>query len=279
MDHYTGDDAPHGHDHGHDHDHAPGHAAADYFLSQLLTLFVCGGFGVVAILMQRFGMLNELLAKEFHPWVVVGGAVLLVFAAARGVAVWSEAGAAAHVHGPDCDHADGPHADHDHGGAFWRLIVLAFPLLLFLMGLPNEAFIREYKERRLGTVVTLGDVAEVRAKGGDIVSLTFDELSAATIDPGKRDSLEGRTISLKGQYRKAGEREFTLFKYKVNCCLADMISLKAQILPAFIPFELRPSEWVQVTGTVQFVDAKGRGQFLPLIRVKEENGIARTAPE
>ena len=51
-DHVHGPDCDHGHDHAHDagHTHA---ATGEYYLEQLLTLLVCGAFGVVAILETR----------------------------------------------------------------------------------------------------------------------------------------------------------------------------------------------------------------------------------
>ena len=56
MDHLHHD---HGHDHHHGHEHGHSHGLGDYYLEQLLTIFVCGAFGVVAILMNRFAMLEE----------------------------------------------------------------------------------------------------------------------------------------------------------------------------------------------------------------------------
>ena len=326
MDHII--EGGHAHDHGHDHgDHHHGHGVSEYFLEQLLTIFVCGGFGTVAILMNRLGMLNGLLAVEFHPWVAAGGVGLLVFTAIRAIAVWSEAGkqshahdhahghAHGHVHGPDChhdhahDHAHGHdrghvhgpdcnhahdhehkhktapvHAhghdhDHEHGSIFWRLVVLAFPLLLFMLGLPNKDFIQNYKDHRLGTDDAIGGVVEVQSKGGDVVGFDFAQLAAATIDPEKRENLQGMTATIKGQFKPIDDKVFTLFKMKMTCCAADMIPLKAQIVPTFTPYGFKPYDWVQVTGTLQFVEDPKKKQFIPVIRVTDEKGIRTTQPE
>src|SRR5262245_65124164 len=106
---------PHGHVHGPDcgHDHAHDHAPAasrlgEYYLEQLLTIFACGAFGVVAVLMyyssdaKGNSMLKWILAEQFWTPVLIAGYVLLALAFVRGVVVWKQAGAVSHVHGDDC---------------------------------------------------------------------------------------------------------------------------------------------------------------------------------
>lgn len=277
----------------HSHDHA--HGTGEYFLEQLFTIFVCGAFGIVAILMFQFGRLNLLLAPEFHVPVLVGGIVLLVATAIRGAALWKEAGVATpahdhghdhdHVHGPDCDHDHGhAHAEgdddhgHEHGGIFWRVVVLSFPIMLFLIGLPNEGFSKEWIERRLGKDEDLGAVADVKAKDGAVL-FDFGELALAAYDPGQRSLFEGREATLKGQYRLVAPKEFTLFTMKMTCCKADEIPLKARIMTAFEPYGFKDFEWVEVTGRVQFVEVPGKNQYIPVIRVSEEKGIKKIPPQ
>lgn len=303
----------HHHDHGHSHDHGHDHGASDYYLEQLLTITICGGFGLVGVLMYQFGMLNELLAPEFHRWVAIGGGVLLFLTAIRAISMWATAGTAAghhhhdhdhepaadaeHVHGPDCDHTHDhdhehtpvhahthahahahAHDDHDHGNIFWRIVVLAFPLVLFFLGLPNEAFMRNYKERKLGKDVEIGAIGDVQATGKN-VPMDFNQLASATLDPGKRMALEGSETSIVGQFKPIGEKEFTLFRMKMTCCAADMIPLKARIVPDFVPYNVKPYDWVRVTGILQFVEVPGKSEYLPVLRVKNASGIQTTKAE
>ncbi|MGL6097217.1 MAG: hypothetical protein ACRC7O_15645 [Fimbriiglobus sp.] len=293
-DHAGHDHAGHdhaGHDHaGHDHaGHGHDHGAADYYLEQLLTVFVCGSFGVVAVLLPLLGRLDELLAPQFHTWVFSGGVLLLLFTAIRGVAIWSNVGKPdhghhdhghGHVHGPDCDHghAHGDDDGHSHGNIFWRIVVLSFPLLLFCLGLPNSAFLNSYKQHRLGTDANLGMIGEVVAKDGTL-ELDFAALAATALDPEKRAVAEGMTTTIRGQFNPIGDREFTLYKMKQTCCAADMIPLKARILTNSVVIGYQPTAWVKVTGTVQFVEVPGKNQFLPVLRVKPGSGIEPTAPE
>jgi hypothetical protein len=294
-------DHDHAHDHHHGHDHQHAHEVGDYYLEQLLTIFVCGAFGVVAILMYMNQMLDIVLVDAFHPWVLAGGIALLVFVLIRGIALWRAAGADAHahhhdhehdhVHGPDCDHAHGHdspgvhhhhHAqggDHSHGNIFWRVVVLAFPLLLFCLGLPNKGFSQAWLEKRLGPDVQLNlDGQEVTAKGGDTIVFTFDELNASANDAGKRDEYLGKTVRVKGQLRKVGSGEYTLFRMKMTCCAADTIPLKARIKLPFVS-PLQDYQWVTAEGVLQYVQVPGQNQFIPVIRVKDAAGLHPASPE
>lgn len=325
MDHFHPDhhhDHSHGHAHGHDHAHD--HGESEFYLEQLLTITICGGFGIVGILMYQFGMLNELLAPEFHRWVALGGGVLLVLTMIRAISLWTTAGSAGghahhhahdaqeHVHGPECnhdhdhdhsemeaEHVHGPdchhehvtptvtghihahshaHGDHEHGNIFWRIVVLAFPLVLFFLGLPNESFIRNFKLHKLGGDTHIGDFGEVQATGSNI-PMDFNQLAMAALDPGKRTFLEGSETSIVGQFKPVSEREFTLFKMKMTCCAADEIPLKARIVADFVPYNVKPFDWIKVTGIMQFVEIPGKSEFLPVLRVKEQKGIQPAKPE
>ena len=300
MDHVHHDETigSHGHHH-HDHDHHHGHSDADYYLEQLLTLSVSGGFGVVSILMYQFGMLNELLAPEFHRWVALGGVVLLVLTGIRAISLWSSISSKKYGHGHDRHHHHDHHHEHDeecnhdhptaethhstahhghhnhdgheHGNIFWRVVVLAFPLLLFFLGLPNESFMKSYKLRKLGSDSELGNILAVESTGNR-VPIDFDQLAYASMDPAKRAALEGNETSIIGQFKPISDREFTLFKLKMNCCAADIIPLKARIIANSVPY-VQPFDWIQVTGVIQFIETPGRNEFIPVLRVNDDNGI------
>lgn len=291
MDHVHDHDHPHthgpgcGHDHDHFHDHGHGHShdhgMGDYYLEQLLGLFIAGLFGLVAVLMYAFGRLDVMLVKAFHIPVLVGGGVLLLFTVVRGVTLWVQAGRGDHP--DDCGHDHGPGEDHGHShGGSWvylKTIVLSFPLLLFFIGIPNQGFSKEWVDKRLGQDEELGAVAAVADKGGGVIGYDFAQLAAATHDPDKRKEIEGRTVSIRGQFRPKADREFTLYKMKMNCCAADMIPLKARILTTFVPFGYKDGDWIQATGAVQFVEVPGKNQFVPVIRINSEKGIQPSQPE
>lgn len=290
----------HGHDHKHDHDHGPAHThhhndARDFYLEQLLSILICGLFGLVAVLMSRTGMLEILLAPEFHSWVFIGGIALLVITVIRGVSLWQAAGAHAHhghehgeecghdhAHGADCGH-DHHHGhdhsadDHSHGNIYWRVVVLAFPLLLFGMGLPNKGFSQARIERMLGPQTAL-DVASVDDKGGQVLTFDFAELNATSNDPGKRASYEGTRAKVKGQLSKVTGTQYTMYRLKMNCCAADQIPLTARIITDAVT-QYNNGDWVTVEGVLQFVQVPGKSHFMPVIRVKDLAKIQAAPPE
>lgn len=145
----------------HTHPH-PGESLRNYFTEQLLGILVCGGLGFVAIRMYSNGMLNYILAKDFHLPVLAGGvAILTVIVLLRAIAVWNEAGALQapaydgpecgpdHVHDANCTHDHGiPGHTHDHGDhahshdmswVFVTMLILVIPITLFVIGMPSSA--------------------------------------------------------------------------------------------------------------------------------------------
>src|SRR5689334_15443914 len=112
MDHFG---HSHDHDHGGGHTHTHDHSHADEYLEQLLTVGICGAFGVVAILLGREavsanqGMLKLILAKPFWIWVLVGGVVLLLLSIIRGIALWKATGHHQHDHDHNEDCGDCGH--------------------------------------------------------------------------------------------------------------------------------------------------------------------------
>lgn len=104
----------------HEHHHH-GESSRDYFTEQLLTIFVVGLFGYVAISMYRNGMLSYILAPQFHTPVLIGGIAVVGLVILRALAVWREAGEMHahehehhHHHDHGHDHAHGHHHHHDH---------------------------------------------------------------------------------------------------------------------------------------------------------------------
>ncbi len=282
MDHLGDDHGGHSHDGPDGHSHS--HGLSDYYLEQLLTVFVCGAMGLTAVLMYVFGRLDVILISELRPWVLAGGVALLVVTAIRALSLWrsvgagdADHGAAGHVHGPDCDHDHGPE-DHAHmpGGIYLKTIPLMVPLLLFVMGLPSNAgFSQENIDKRLGKAVSIGEIQDVAAKSGDVLVLEFSDLNMSAYDPGKREAFEGRKVRVEGQLKKVSERDYELFRLKMTCCAADMIPLKARIKSDIvIPQSQFPDhQWVSVEGQLQFVEIPEKKMFLPVIRIGGKGGL------
>lgn len=373
------DHAPemHGHSHGHAHDHDHHHhGGSDYYLQQLLTIFICAAFGVVGLIMclqpimeqakdesgnlmkdsqgtvlmrqaineksgEPLNKLGLLLSSGFHPWVLVGSVVLLAITLIRGVALWKSVGANQHAHhghdhahhhdhkpgeacdhpshahehhghdhkpGEQCDHPSHAHPhhghdhdhgdhsadDHSHGNIYWRVVVLLFPVVIFLMGLPDQTFSPEYQAARVRGSEVSGDLADVASKeGGGEVS--FETLAGAAYTEQNRSDFTGKTVTVKGQFKPLSATQFTLFFFKETCCAADQVPLKAtcvvkkedetmlketvkKMVNGKEEYTLvdRPNgQKVTVTGRVQFTqDPNNPNEWLTVLRV-EKGGLKK----
>jgi hypothetical protein len=305
------------------HDHHHHGSGRDYFVEQLLTIFVVGAFGVVGVLLYTDGRLQYILAKPFHLPVLIGGIAVLMLVAVRAVAVWQEAGAQGHAHehdhhghhhhhehdpaekhghpvhhhhdhhehGPDCDHGhehhDHDHAHHhdhaadDHGHShdlswvFARMLVLFFPVALYLIGVPNSGFSQERILKMLQPEQAIGvDVGSVATGEGHVMS--FNDLNEAAYDESKREALAGKVGILVGRFDRIADKEFRLYRLKMTCCAADTVPLKVRIVTKTAVSGFAQSEWVQVKGEVRFVQPPGSTQYIPVIAVADVADIQRT---
>lgn len=297
----------HGHDHDHSHDHAHDHGMGEYYAEQLLTVFVSGAFGVAGVLMYYFKML-DILAESFRLPVLLGGFGLIGLTLFRGVALWMSVGGdhfhdhhAGHNHAPGeaCDHPAPAHDDHDHeehahGNMYWRIVVLAFPIVIFAMYVPGAfgSYSEAWVNKRLGSETSLGALSEVKEKEGEAV-YKFEELSNAAASAERREALTGTKAVVIGQLRRipGSQTEFGLFFLKMTCCATDMVPLRARVVASSASVAdsfarvfkndkgnevMHP--WVKVSGTLQFVE-DSTGAFVTVLRVKDLGGITPTMPE
>ncbi len=310
----------HTHDHGHDH-----HGGGDFYLQQLLTIGICGAFGVVGLLMcfvsagqgvtdndgNQLTKLGVLLSPGFHVWVLMGSLVLLAITVIRGIALWKSVGASPrpvglghdhhdhhdHKPGEACDHPSHAHAGHDHGdhsaddhahgNIYWRVVVLLFPIVIYLMGLPDGTFSSKYQADRVKDHAVTGDLGDVASTGNAEVS--FETLAAAAYSEPNRELFTGKTVTLSAQYKKLAETQFTLFFFKQTCCAADQVPLKAtcvvkpedkSLLQEVVTEggkqtqrELQNGQKVSVTGKIQFTQDPS-GEWLTVLRV-EKGGLRK----
>jgi hypothetical protein len=302
MDHVTDGHPPHSHGHAHDHSHGQDHGhdhhhgGSDYYLQQLLTVFICGAFGVAGVLMYTLGKLQFILAPAFHIWVLVGSGLLLFGVAVRMLALWKSAGTRRdhhhhdHAHGEDCghdhkpgetcdhhhghDHGDHTAEDHEHGNVYVKVVVLAFPVVILAMGLPNKGFSSQREGNMVGKMGDVSNLAEVKDKDG--ISSDFDLLATIAYDPVQREAYTGQKASIIGKYRRETEKQFTLYKMKMTCCSADMIPLKAAAIVknASQLTGFFGGEDIEVTGRIQFTQDASSGEWLTVLRV-ESDGLKR----
>src|SRR4030081_3671803 len=100
----------HGHTHAHDHDHPHPHTHDEpdsYFIDQLCMVGLSGAFGVICLCLWfwQTEMLKNLLAVQFHLYVLLSGIALVVISFTRGWILWRQSRDPAFVPGHDHDHA------------------------------------------------------------------------------------------------------------------------------------------------------------------------------
>jgi hypothetical protein len=249
----------------HDHPHSCG-PFRSYLAEQLLAIFVVAVLGLIGILMYRNGQLGYILALRFHSAVLIGSVAVLVLVVVRAVTLCrgtSEIG----CHSPDLSWACS------------RMIILSFPVGLFLIGVPNSGFSQDRIRVLLGGDDGLtGHFADAAYRNGTVSS--FEELSKAANDEGNRDRLTGQTAILEGRIRRIDSRQFTLFHLKMTCCAADVVPLKVRIvLKSGTLSGLDDFDWVRMTGRIQFVQAPNSKRYIPVILVEDIRHIRRIEPK
>ena len=253
-------------------------ADKNYYVEQICALGACASLGIVAILMFTSDKVALLLAPFLRATVLWGGIALLVVVLLRGIALWKQAGlvqvkcdddhAHDHQHDEHCEHDHKAPADcgHEHSHAWMpvKYVFLMVPLTLYLLELPNAAFSADWANRQADQSALENPGHAVGDKGAMV--LGFRELADAAQDDGKRNYFEGHTVKLKGMFVKVGsDKEFTLMRMKMNCCAADVVPMQVRIIsedkvPAFAR-----TDWVEVTGKVEFRKVAGGTKYLPIL--------------
>jgi hypothetical protein len=164
---------------------------------------------------------------------------------------------------------------HEHGWSPWRYVVLLLPVVLFFLDLPNAALSMSSED--LSVKVVTDDVKRTEGDTKVYSNIGFTQLEAAATFPEARGNYAGKYVRLTGIYDGSDERQFTLSRYKVNCCVADAVPLRAVIVVDYSQLKdqnyqpLQPSklqkQWVNVTGQVQFLKKKDSNEYMTALIV------------
>jgi len=157
------------------------------------------------------------------------------------------------------------------------MLVLAFPVALFFLGIPNSGYSNERLAILVGKDQALGgDALSSIADRGMALDLRFSDLNDAAFDAAKRESLEGKSAQLEGLFKRIGDNQFTLFRLKMTCCAADTVPLKVRIVSDFTLSKFNDMDWVQVKGQIQFVKPPGSSQYITVVKVDKEADLKKT---
>jgi uncharacterized protein len=126
--HEAGQPHMHSHEPGQPHDHH--HDGDTYFTDQLCMVGLSGAFGSICLCLWfwKTDMLTNMLAPQFHLYVLLSGIALVVIAFGRGCILWRQSRDSKFSPGHDHDHAH-DHEHHVKEGAPPQLAVSTEPLL------------------------------------------------------------------------------------------------------------------------------------------------------
>lgn len=295
------------------HSHAHGAPEGTYLLDQVATVAASLGLGLSAIWLYSTGTLRFILIPDFWKPVAIGGIVVASLAVIRLIALvrlttMARAEAAAepeHVHDENCGH-DHSHShshshaapaaeheghdhgdeDHDHGWAPWRYIVLALPIVLVLLKIPNDGFSADRWDKELGgnwiaaqrisskTIAAVTGAPWVLTRKTDPKDMMFNELTVISASSAARAGTTGTFVRLRGQFSPYDDRNFTLYRLKISCCASDAVPLKARMSCDFVVSGVNKGDWVEVVGEVQFVQTPGKdNEWIPVVVIQELKDI------
>jgi uncharacterized repeat protein (TIGR03943 family) len=202
----------------------------------------------------------------------------------------------AHAHSHNHGH------DHDHGWAPWRYVILLLPIMLYLLRLPNEGFSAE-KMAGAGAVtldprevadscIVLTATSPLEAVvvtqallgsdvGGKVHDMDFKTLEGLAADEEDQQHYRGRKVRVKGQFVAQGgsDHMFTLVRFKIQCCAADVIPLKVGIFcRESVADRVKQGNWVEVIGKVAFGQGSN-GQPVTVLTVPSRKDIKPIKPD
>lgn len=292
-----------------EHDHGQ-HDGDIYCVDQFCMVAISGAFGAICLAMyiskilapaDGFSMLGLLLGEQFHQFVLGSGIALVLVAIVRSVKFCRTALHTArghrHDHGEQCqDHGD----QHSHEWAPWRYVILMAPIILFLLGLPNNGPVSSASHVQVDSTrelaVYAGLVAGAQPNEGDVLSwiagiymteeegsdVQFKELADYANSPELRAEKQGKTVRVRGQVSRDlhNDRVFTLVRWRIRCCAADAIEVAVPIVTreSLTKTDFKLNDWVKVTGVVDFYQRFG-GQYRTVLRVLNMSKIERCPPD
>lgn len=124
-----------------------------------------------------------------------------------------------------------------------------------------------------------GKEPKYKLEGGEGSRMRFNDLNDAAFDEAKRKSLEGQTAILEGRFTRIADKEFTLRRPKMTCCVADSVTLKVRIVVPQALSGFADYDWVSVKGQIQFFKVPNQERYIPAIVVADITDVRKGEPE
>jgi hypothetical protein len=177
---------------------------------------------------------------------------------------------------------------------------LLVPIILFLLGLPNKGpqvhaapvhvdltqeaagFAGMIASAPASEGEALSWIAALYLVQGDARPIGFKELETlANSDDESRRQMNGKTVWVRGQFQPSPSNDhvFNLVRFRISCCAADAVPLKVPMVTrqSLASSGLKVSDWVKVTGVVDFRQQDGRN--IAVLRVLDPKWIEKCDPD
>ncbi len=128
-----------------------------------------------------------------------------------------------------------------------------------------------------GQIGVQGTVLRPSGKGEPI---DFKSLEALALRPDLREQWGGKLVTVRGQYMpfSSNPHQFMLVRQKINCCASDVVQLNVPMIAREPVTGYRDTEWIKVTGKVEFRD-RGNGSFLTILTIWDSKDIEACPPD
>lgn len=224
--------------------------------------------------------------QKFQLLVIFGGVLLAAIVFLKLLSLSSQAGG--HHHHHDHGHDHGHHHDHghshgdnghDHNPALWRYIVLAFPMMILLLGMAptglSEDVLMQRSTKDLQEAIGKVKLPPGKKVAGDPVLAQWQELEQGRFDAAKRDYWNkfDHPIQITGQFVPADfDDRYRLMRIKITCCAADATPLGVSVIDTVSDWKQQKwkyGQWIEVIGAVSYTEvpdeATGTTQYYPLV--------------
>src|SRR5260370_10892149 len=165
---------------------------SSFFLDHLCAVGACGAFGIVIVLATFQGLLTLMVPNWFVPYVLGSGFTIFGLVLIQAFFLLAK-----FVH----DHDYG----NNHSPRLWRHAVLCLPTILYLFGLPSQAF-------------TSRNASVINEQGHGIIQISIEDLQIYANDDVLREKTAGLMVRVKGQFapNPKSKMAFRLVHFKMD---------------------------------------------------------------
>lgn len=90
----------------------------------------------------------------------------------------------------------------------------------------------------------------------------------------------GKIVTVRGQYMRLSDTTFTIYRVKMNCCIADAVMSKVLIISPQVVQGIPKDAWVEVEGEVRFrQDPQKQDAWITTMILDSPDSVRQCVPE